>query len=64
MHYSVKISHLVDQIKNLAQDVAILETEIDDLLKKANLDASQDIAPKGADVRPLASDTDERHPSA
>ena len=64
VHYSVKISHLVNQIKNLAQDVAILETEIDDLLKKARLDASQDIAPKGGDVRPLASDTDERHPSA
>jgi len=30
LHYSIKISSLTDQVRKLAQKIAILESEIDD----------------------------------
>lgn len=65
VHYSVKISHLVDQIKNLAQNLAILQAEIDELVRNDKPGSAQDTILKESDIAPSANnDASERPPSA
>lgn len=53
VYYSIKISHLVDQIKNLAQSVAILQAEVDEFVRKEK---------RGSTVVPVDEDEDSKEP--
>lgn len=61
VHYSVKISHLVDQIKNLAQSLAILQAEIDEIVRKENTGPAQGGVLEGSDIA-LLDNAGERPP--
>ena len=58
LHYSVKISSLTDQVRNLAQKIAILQSELDEQ-RAENREQKSEVGGQRSEVRELGAESGE-----
>ncbi len=58
LHYSVKISSLTDQVRNLAQKIAILQSELDER-RAENREQKSEVGGQRSEVRELGAESGE-----